>query len=248
MYTVGQIRDKTGVSIRTLHYYEKLGLLSAVRNESGYRLYNDSSIVRLQQIMVLKKMRFTLQEIGAFFKRVTGNEDAALAEVWNNALQQQIDIVKQEQQKLQTVHHLLQSTHYAITATGKVNTEELLAFIREIDAFPEPDYSRRAHFFTEQEQAALPGQAMDDPLTLEWAHILNALQTCMHEPPDSPSAQQLAARIVAYGRQLFGEDEQLLEKYWDYITPSDDAATVKYGMTREVMDYIVAITDIYQQS
>ena len=51
MMTVNEVSKRTGVSIRTLQYYDKIGLLRAAgRTEAGYRLYDDAALERLQQI------------------------------------------------------------------------------------------------------------------------------------------------------------------------------------------------------
>ena len=61
---VGDLAKQTGVSVRTLHYYDEIGLLSpSHRTEVGYRLYSKDDIIRLQQIVSLKQIGFSLEEI-----------------------------------------------------------------------------------------------------------------------------------------------------------------------------------------
>ena len=61
---VGELAKRTGVSVRTLHYYEEIGLLApSRRSEAGYRLYGDADVVRLQQIMSLRQLGFSLEQI-----------------------------------------------------------------------------------------------------------------------------------------------------------------------------------------
>ncbi len=56
MMTVCEMSRRTGVSIRTLQYYDKIGLLKATAyTEAGYRLYDDSSLDRLQQILLFRE-------------------------------------------------------------------------------------------------------------------------------------------------------------------------------------------------
>ena len=65
VYTVKQLASLAGVSVRTLHYYDKLGLLKPrYRQENGYRYYDDDSIIRLQQIMFFRELGFSLDKIG----------------------------------------------------------------------------------------------------------------------------------------------------------------------------------------
>jgi len=64
-YTVNKLALLAGVSVRTLHYYDKLGLLKPrYRQENGYRYYDDDSIIRLQQIMFFREIGFSLDKIG----------------------------------------------------------------------------------------------------------------------------------------------------------------------------------------
>ncbi|MDD2471754.1 MAG: MerR family transcriptional regulator [Dehalococcoidales bacterium] len=69
-YTVKQLAELAGVSVRTLHYYDEKGLLKPEsRNKSGYRYYGDEAVVRLQQIMFFRELGFNLEEIGNIISR-----------------------------------------------------------------------------------------------------------------------------------------------------------------------------------
>lgn len=66
MMTVNEVSKLTGVSIRTLRYYDTIGLLKPSKyTESGYRLYDDTALERLQQILLFKELEFSLKEIKA---------------------------------------------------------------------------------------------------------------------------------------------------------------------------------------
>ena len=66
MMTVNEVSKLTGVSIRTLQYYDSIGLLSPTEyTESGYRMYDDTALERLQQILLFKELEFPLKEIKA---------------------------------------------------------------------------------------------------------------------------------------------------------------------------------------
>jgi len=69
MMTVNELSKLTGLSIRTLHYYDEIGLLSAVsQTASGYRLYDETSLKMLQEIMLYRELQFPLKEIGMMIK------------------------------------------------------------------------------------------------------------------------------------------------------------------------------------
>lgn len=63
MKTVNEVSRQTGVSIRTLHYYDAIGLLRPTQiAESGYRLYDDTALERLQNILLFRELQFPLRE------------------------------------------------------------------------------------------------------------------------------------------------------------------------------------------
>lgn len=67
MMTVSQVTKLTGISARTLQYYDEIGLLKpSDLTSSGYRLYDDEALQQLQQILFFKELGFTLQEINKF--------------------------------------------------------------------------------------------------------------------------------------------------------------------------------------
>lgn len=64
MYSIGEFSEKAGVSIRTLHYYDEIGLLRPEKHPtSGYRIYNHQDIVTLQKIISLKFLGYSLDKI-----------------------------------------------------------------------------------------------------------------------------------------------------------------------------------------
>ena len=64
MKTVKEVSEITGVSVRTLHHYDAIGLLKPTRvTEAGYRLYDDTALRRLQTILLFRELQFPLKEI-----------------------------------------------------------------------------------------------------------------------------------------------------------------------------------------
>lgn len=61
--TVKDVSELTGVSVRTLHYYDEIGLLKADRSRAGYRLYTDTDLVRLQQVLIGRSLGLALEDI-----------------------------------------------------------------------------------------------------------------------------------------------------------------------------------------
>lgn len=62
-YTVKSLSEMAGVSVRTLHYYEEVGLLFPKRSASNYRIYDEADVQRLQQILLYRDAGMALEEI-----------------------------------------------------------------------------------------------------------------------------------------------------------------------------------------
>ena len=79
MMTVNEVSKLTGVSIRTLQYYDKIGLLKpAEYTESGYRLYDDAALEKLQQILLFRELEFPLKDIKEIVNRSDFDKTKAL--------------------------------------------------------------------------------------------------------------------------------------------------------------------------
>ena len=64
MKTVKEVSNLTGISVRTLHHYDEIGLLKPTEvTEAGYRLYDDTALERLQHILLFRELQFPLKEI-----------------------------------------------------------------------------------------------------------------------------------------------------------------------------------------
>ena len=79
MKTVREVSKLTGVSVRTLHHYDAIGLLKPSRvTEAGYRLYDDTALERLQSILLFRELQFPLKEIGRILDTPGFDRQAAL--------------------------------------------------------------------------------------------------------------------------------------------------------------------------
>lgn len=93
--TVGEVAKKMGVTVRTLQYYDKEGLLSpSAESEGGRRLYTDKDLITLHQIISLKSLGFSLDDIKERLISLETPADVA------NALTEQADDIRQKIEQL----------------------------------------------------------------------------------------------------------------------------------------------------
>jgi DNA-binding transcriptional MerR regulator len=248
MYTIGKLARATGVSIRALRYYDELGLLTpAATTETGYRVYSEDNLLRLQQILMLKQLGFSLKRIA----EVLGHAGALSGEAaWRTALGQQLAALRAEQERLRRLEQLLHTALTALRMKGSFQLDDIELFVRSLQ--PENQRQRdefRRRVFTDDERhilEALPNFGSDDPRLEEWAALLRRVRDSLQEPPFSPQAQQLAAELVTYGRSVFAGDDALLDKYWQQIKPQPGDPAAVYGLDAEMMAYIEAIVGWYE--
>lgn len=94
--TVNEVSKLTGVSIRTLHYYDQIGLLQPTGiTESGYRQYDDTALERLQQILLFRELEFPLKEI----KKILDSDGFDR----KKALEQQIELLTLKKEHLENL-------------------------------------------------------------------------------------------------------------------------------------------------
>ena len=126
MITVHEVSKLTGVSVRTLQYYDKIGLLHPAKyTDSGYRLYDDAALVKLQQILLFRELEFPLKDI----KLIMDSPDFD----YRKALEQQIDLLTLKKEHLENLLNLARG----IKAIG-VNKMDFTAFdTSKIDEYAE---------------------------------------------------------------------------------------------------------------
>ena len=96
MMTVNEVSKLTGVSIRTLQYYDKIGLLHPAKyTEAGYRLYDDAALATLQQILLFRELEFPLKDIKEIISRPDFDR--------SKALEQQIKLLKLKKEHIENL-------------------------------------------------------------------------------------------------------------------------------------------------
>lgn len=117
-YTVQKLGEIAGVSVRTLHYYDEIGLLkpSYIKN-NGYRYYEEAELLKLQQIMFFRELDFTLEEI----KRILHSPDYDALQ----ALQDQKKILETEIKRLHGLLTTIDKTVKKMNGKVKMDDKEL---------------------------------------------------------------------------------------------------------------------------
>ena len=190
MKTVTEVSRITGVSVRTLHHYDAIGLLRPTAvTEAGYRLYDEQALGRLQTILLYRQLQFPLKEI----KQILDSPNFDLRE----ALAQQIELLELQKEHLEgLIAHARQ-----IQKTGVINMDFSAYDQRKID-----EYSARAKekwggtdAYREYEQKTA-GQSKDDARSAAdgLMDIFRELGEIRTGSPASAEAQSLVKKLQNY--------------------------------------------------
>ncbi|MCA5010729.1 MerR family transcriptional regulator, partial [Clostridioides difficile] len=117
----GQFAKKANVSIRTVRYYDKQGLLKpSGMSEGGYRLYTDSDFAKLQKILSLKYLGFSLDEI----RSITINDNDN--DYVEGSLRLQLNLIRKRIEHLKLVEQTLTETSKLVTDNQSVDWNKIL--------------------------------------------------------------------------------------------------------------------------
>jgi DNA-binding transcriptional MerR regulator len=195
-YRVGEVATLTRVSVRTLHHYDRIGLLRpAAHSEGGYRLYGEDDLLRLQQILTLRYLGFPLKRIGELLDRPDFDLVASLR-VQQQALRERIA----ELERITTAVGDLVARRLE---TGEWSWEHVIQASEAVGAgLTQREKTMEAHYTPEQmKQFAAVGEAVGTEeiaaVQEAWTALLAEIRANADLDPASPEAQALGARADA---------------------------------------------------
>ena len=221
---IGELAKQTGLSVRTLHHYDEIGLLSSShRTEAGHRLYGDQDIVRLQQILSLRQLGFSLSEI----RECLASPDYALPQVIDLHLAR-----LQEQMALsRTLHTRLSAIANQLQTTQSVAVENLIEAMETL--------TMTEQYFTSEQQAVLDARFQER--ATEWQEMLNLARSEMRKGSDLKGikVKALADYWQRIMKSLICGDEQLYESFAK-VYQNEGAEAASWGtLDSETFDYIL---------
>ena len=128
MYTIGQFARKTGVTTRTLRFYDQKGLLKPSHlSESGRRYYTDKDLLTLQNILVFKYLGYSLDEIRAMLRK-----DAGAGQDWRASLKRQHQEMLQEKRRIEKVLETLETALALAEQRDTIDPDIFLSVIHNL--------------------------------------------------------------------------------------------------------------------
>ena len=194
MRTVREVSRLAGVSIRTLHHYDAIGLLKPTRvTEAGYRLYDDTALRRLQTILLFRELKFPLKEIRTILDSPAYDPAAAIA--------QQITLLELERDRLNALLDFARELQHKgvepmrFDVFDRSQAEAYRAEARE-------KWGRTAAFqeFEAREKAGEPAPRESEDRLMKCFAQLGALR---HRPPGDREVQEKVAALQDFITQNY---------------------------------------------
>ncbi|HEY9699129.1 MAG TPA: MerR family transcriptional regulator [Trichocoleus sp.] len=196
---VGDLAKQTGVSVRTLHYYDEIGLLSpSHRTEAGYRLYSDADIIRLQQIVSLRQIGFSLEQIRECLEQSKFSPHHVV-QLHLAQLKEQIALQQQLYARLEVIATRLQLTE-AVSVREFIELIEVTTMVGKYYTPEQQEYLKT--------RENLLGQERIRQVEGEWQELIEQVRAEMANgtDPASESVQALARRWRSLIAEFTGGD------------------------------------------
>jgi MerR family transcriptional regulator, thiopeptide resistance regulator len=183
---IGELARRTGVSIRTLHYYDEIGLLSpSLHSAAGHRVYGLREITRLQQIRSLQQIGFSLKEIRSMLSS-RAHSPLSVVEMHLARAKEQIATQQKLCDRLESLAKSMRSR--------KVSVDQLISTIEVMNMFEK--YYSREQLDELQQRAELLGEDGMRKAQQDWVTLMAEVRAEMEKgtDPESPQVRALARR------------------------------------------------------
>jgi len=228
---VGQLAKRTGLSVRTLHHYDEIGLLvPARRTASGHRLYGSDEIGRLQQIAALRQLGFSLDAIRETLVRPGFTLERTL-ELQIHRLGEQIEHAGRLLERLERVRLRLK-------AADHVSVDELMQAIQETimhDKYYTPEQLEKL-----EERKETVGEERIQEVQAEWARLFERFGAEMEKgtAPTEEPVLEIARQAMSLIKEFTGGDAGIRQSLGTMVSENRESMYEHWGVDPKVGEYM----------
>ena len=226
-WKIGELAKRTGVSIRALHHYDEIGLLvPSRRTESGHRLYGRDEVVRLQQVLSLRQMGFSLGDIREMLAH-RPSDARRVIELHIARLRDQIATQQDLCARLEAI-----AAHYP-----SASAEEFIQAIEVMTMFEK--YYTKEQLETLQQRAATIGDARIREVEQEWPKLIAEVRAEMQRgtDPKDPRMQALAKRWMDLVQEFTGGDPGITQSLKN-LYAGEPGVAAERGLDSEIFAFV----------
>ncbi len=240
VYRIREFAALAGVTVRTLHHYDRLGLLKpSARSAGGYRLYRDCDLARLEQVVVLKFLGLPLKQIGRLLRRESSLRDA---------LRAQQRVLAEKRRRLGAAIEAIGEAERRLSSDGEPDWSLFKTIVREIETQNDPEWTTK--YYSREARARIDARRrlwspeLQAQVSLEWSELLADVERAMADGDDaaSPRVLALAARWRRLVEGFTGGDPELqkgLNTMWSDQPNWPTARREMSGIKPQVLEFMV---------
>lgn len=205
-FSVGELAQMCGITVRTLQYYDRCGLLQASFTEGGRRVYSRDDLFCLQQILFLKSLGFSLEQIKGQIMSESNSKNIV------KVFEKQHDILQEQMTNLQKMLDTLEAAIKESRESQTVSLEKIMAIL-ELMREGNP-YTFLVRYFSGEQIRILMERTPQ--VNQGFVDIISQLFTQLGQlyagkaSPESPEAQKLAQEWWSVVQDFSGNDQELL--------------------------------------
>ncbi|QJW96326.1 MerR family transcriptional regulator [Frigoriglobus tundricola] len=235
LWKVGELAARTGLTVRALHHYDAIGLVSPSgrtrsAHNSGHRLYTTADVARLHQIICLKQLGFGLEQIKEHMTRADYDPRAVV--------RLHLADVRRRAAELAELGDRLEALAATLDAAGTVSPDTFLETI-EVMTMIEKHYTpeQREQLKQRKEQV---GDARIKEVEAEWPRLMAEVRAAMAAgtDPAEPKVRDLARRWVGLVNEFTGGDPGTFQSLSTLYQKEDRVAGTDAPAMREMYDYV----------
>lgn len=245
LFSTGEVSKKLNISLRTLRYYDQIGLVvPTIKKDNGKRYYSEEDMLLLEKIVLLKTTSMSLKDIKKIIHSITIEK---------------ILTVHKEQLEM-NIERLTQSLYHTTTLLsilkleGHLKWEQLLPLLPEEEDNNIKDRKKKLLYdlFSKEEQSILAENLpkMEDPFIIKWINIVKRVELCLQNGilPSSAEGQLIAVDVDILTKESFGEHPELIEKFWEARKSEETSAQLGlYPIHKEVLNFLEEAI-VYQET
>ncbi|HVL14970.1 MAG TPA: MerR family transcriptional regulator [Gemmata sp.] len=234
-WKVGELARRTGLTVRTLHHYDAIGLLSpsgrtGSAHGSGHRLYTAADLARLHQILCLRQLGFGLEQIREYMSR--GDYDP------REVVRLHLAEVRRKAAELAELGDRIQGLYALLDRADAVSPETFLQTIEAVtmvEKYYTPEQLKQL-----EERKAQVGDARIQEVQAEWPRLMAEVQAAMDAgvPATDPKAQEFARRWFGLVSEFTGGDPGIFRSLRKMYQTEDTVAGMDVKGMRPMQEYI----------
>jgi len=230
-WKVGELAKRTGMTVRTLHHYDEIGLLSpSHRTAAGHRLYVEDDVARLQQVASLRSLGLPLEEI----RGLLDEQRISPLQVVRMHADRMREQIKTQQRLVERLDVLAAGLSKAET----VSAEQLIATIEEITVFEKYYTPEQLDYLAKRREEV--GEARIQEAEAEWPRLIAEVRSAMDAGTDpcDPHVQELARRWKGLVEEFTGGNKEIQQSLGNLYQNEDTVHGMDVTAMRPMMQYV----------